>query len=106
MSRRVTRAQLPFSNAVLHAHKSKVMSGNGMGSVLLSKGGPGSASSYMDMDDYIAQTGNNPLARAKKSSPSTGTGVASKLSGLSSKLSKLSVDTSDKPKRKNIVMSM
>ena len=102
MSRRITKAQLPFSNAVMHAHKPQlVMSGRGMGSVLLSKGGPGSASSYMDMDDYIAQTGNNPLAR-KTASATAGTGLKS----LSSKLSKLSVDTSDKPKRKNIVMSM
>ncbi len=100
MSRRITRAQLPFSNAVLHAHKPQLMmSGKGMGSVLLSKGGPGSASSYMDMDDYIAQTGNNPLAKTRSS---TGTGLKS----LSSKLSKLSVDRSDMPKRKNITMSM
>jgi len=41
-------------------HRKKLMEGTGMGSVLLSKGGAGSGSSYTSMDDYMNITGNNP----------------------------------------------
>ena len=40
-------------------HYKKLMEGRGMGSVLLNKGGTGSASSYEGIDDYIATTGNS-----------------------------------------------
>ena len=73
--------------------------GSGMGSVLLRTGGGGSASSYMDMDDYISTTGINPYARA---GVTQGKGISSK---LSDKLSKLQIAPSTSH-RKNIVMSM
>jgi len=95
--------KLPFSNAMLKPHTGRVISkasGSGMGSVLLSKGGPGAGSSYSDIDDYIATTGINPYARAGVKKPS-GTGLTKK---LSDKLSKLNV-IPDGVKRKNITMS-
>ena len=93
--------KLPMRNATLRSHNSRVMmKGEGMGSVLLSKGGGGAGSSYMDMDDYISTTGINPYARAGVSRPS-GSGLGKK---LSEKLSKLSV-IPDGVKRKNITMS-
>ncbi len=94
--------KLPFSNAVLKSHSGKLISkvsGSGMGSVLLQKGGPGAGSSYSDIDDYIATTGINPYARASKKS--SGSGISNK---LSEKLSKLAV-VPDSVKRKNITMS-
>ena len=71
--------------------------GRGMGSVVIRKGGPGAGSSYMDLDDYINTTGNNP-----ENYPTTnlsGMGISKK---LSSRLSKLKLEPN---KRKNIVMS-
>ena len=81
MSRRVTSVALPFSNAKIHSHKSTVISGSGMGSVLLRTGGAGAGSSYIDIDDYIATTGINPYTRS-----TTGKGLADR---LGSKLSSL-----------------
>jgi hypothetical protein len=86
-------------SAISAAGKSMKFSGTGMGSVLLRTGGGGAASSYMDMDDYIATTGINPYARA---GVTQGKGLSSK---TSSKLSKLNITPSG-PTRKNIVMSM
>jgi len=97
--------KLPMRNSTLQSHNSKLInssiSGGGMGSVLLSTGGAGSASSYYDIDEYIHTTGINPYARAGVNpvKPS-GTG----LSKITSKLSKLSV-VPDGVKRKNITMS-
>jgi len=95
--------KLPHHNAstlkaISAAGKSMKFIGSGMGSVLLRKGGGGAASSYMDMDDYIATTGMNPYTRA---GVSQGKGLPSK---IASKLSKLTPLTG--PVRKNIVMSM
>jgi len=116
MSHNTTKyVKLPFSNAKMKAHNSKVVSnvsGSGMGSVLLQKGGPGSASSYLDIDDYIATTGVNPYARAGiKPKKLEGKGgflenksMSTGLANLSKKLSKLSV-VPEGPKRKNITMS-
>jgi len=72
----------------------KHSSGQGMGSLLLNKGGPGGASSYIDIDDYIDTTGVNPYRTAK------GKG----LEKLSGKLSKLQIEPSSTIKRKNITM--
>jgi len=96
--------KLPHHNAstlkaISAAGKSMKFSGTGMGSVLLRTGGGGAASSYMDMDDYIATTGINPYARA---GVTQGNGLSSK---TASKLSKLNITPSG-PTRKNIVMSM
>ena len=54
-------------------HRKKLMEGRGMGSVLLSKGGAGSGSSYTSIDDYMNITGN---------SPARGSGLGEKLHKL------------------------
>lgn len=54
-------------------HRKKIMEGRGMGSVLLSKGGAGSGSSYTSIDDYMNITGN---------SPARGSGLGEKLHKL------------------------
>lgn len=88
-------------NSLSSYHKNmSFIKGSGNGSVLLRKGGGGSASSYMDMDDYISTTGINPYARA---SPVMGKGIPSH---LSAKLSKLSIAPPTKQQRKNIIMNM
>lgn len=98
--------QLPHHNASnLHAisayHKGmKFLKGEGMGSVLLRTGGPGAASSYMDMDDYISTTGINPYTRT---GVSQGKGLPK---GLSSKLSNLNIAPPINAVKKNIVMHM
>jgi len=79
----------------------KSMGGTGMGSVLLRPGGGGSASSYMDMDDYISTTGINPYARAGMKA--VGRGLPST---ISHKLSNLNIAPPTQSLRKNIVMSM
>jgi hypothetical protein len=87
-------------NALSSYHKNmKFIKGSGNGSVLLRTGGGGSASSYMDIDDYISTTGINPYARV---SPVMGKGIPSK---LSAKLSKLTIAPLTS-QRKNIVMNM
>ena len=88
--------KLPFSNAKMTSH-TKRMYGQGMGSILLNTGGGGNASSYSDMDDYIATTSINPYTRKGME----GTGMKS----LSDKLSKLNIEPKLHVKRKNITMS-
>ena len=100
------QVRLPFSNAVVIPHQKGTQTklghglGTGIGSVLLSKGGPGSASSYMDIDDYIRQTGRNPGTGGLSDS---GKGIHK----ISSKLAKLNLDK-NRPlgKKKNITMSI
>lgn len=100
--------QLPHHKASnLHAasayHKNmNFMKGEGMGSVLLRTGGGGSASSYIDIDDYISTTGINPYTRLSKNK-SVGQGIPS---SLSAKLSKLNIAPPTNTPRKNIVMHM
>lgn len=104
MSRRVTTVALPFSNAKLHAHKPSVIGGSGMGSVILRTAGGGAGSSYLDIDDYIATTGLNPLTKAKPTLG--GKGLADR---LGQKLSNLNIEkkaATELPKKKRIVMSM
>jgi len=90
--------KLPFSNTKMTASTRRLY-GQGMGSVLLRAGGGGGASSYSDMDDYIATTGINPYAR--KGMESSGTGMKS----LSDKLSRLNIEPKLHVKKKNITMS-
>lgn len=85
---------LPFRSQTMYS-KGKYSSGTGMGSVLLSKGGPGSASSYIDIDDYLNQTGFKHIG---------GSGVHKDFGKLSQKLSKLSVEPPSNIRRRNIVM--
>lgn len=97
-------AKFPFSNAKMASHTKKI-EGSGMGSVLLSPGGPGAGSSYLDIDDYIRTTGINPYTRASTVPAAAGKGMK----GLASKLSKLQIDRPvdrTKAKIKNITMSM
>jgi hypothetical protein len=100
-------AQLPFSNGQMHAH-TRIMRGNGlgtgMGSILLRRGGAGAASSYQDIDDYVATTGINPYSRSKSKGQGLGTGMAK----MREKLEKLSVEqpSTCKPKVRKIQMSM
>lgn len=110
-------AQLPFSNGQMHAHtrlmKGKGLSGYGMGAaisgcgaggVILRLGGGGGASSYQDIDDYVATTGINPYSRGKSKGQGLGTGMAK----MREKLQKLSVEqpSTTKPKVRKIQMSM
>ncbi len=92
----VTKTTLPFRGQVMH-HKGKYTSGAGMGSVLLNTGGAGSASSYIDIDDYIETTGRNPYG-------AKGQGIKG-LNELSQKLSKMNINPSSHIKRKNITMN-
>lgn len=95
----VKHSLLPFSNSRLKTLNSQPVTGRGMGSVLLRTGGGGGASSYMDIDDYIHQTGINPYTRAK----SSGQG----LEKIANKLSALNISTiSGRPKKKNIQISI
>ena len=96
-------AQLPFSNGQMHAH-TKVMRGKGIGGVLLRLGGSGAASSYMDIDDYVSQTGINPYSRGKSKGEGLGAGMAK----MREKLQKLSIEqpSATKPKMRKIQMSM
>ena len=70
-----------------------------MGSVLLRTPGPGAASSYRDLDDYIETTGFDPLKYNHKAS---GMGMKS----LSDKLMNLNITKPIRKPRKNITMSM
>ena len=81
-------------------HGMHFINGSGMGSVLLRPGGGGAASSYMDIDDYIATTGINPYTRA---GVTQGKGLSK---SLSAKLSNLNIAPPTGSKKKNIVMSM
>jgi hypothetical protein len=90
----VLKTILPFRGQVLE-RKGKHIQGAGMGSVLLNTGGAGSASSYIDIDDYIQTTKNNPFK---------GSGMGGDLSKLSQKLSKININPSSNIRRKNITM--
>lgn len=99
----VRHSLLPFSNARLKTLNSQSITGRGNGSVLLRTGGGGSASSYMDMDDYIHTTGLNPFTRATPNIQPNGKG----LSKLAGKLSALTVTPpSQARKKKNIQLSI
>ena len=91
--------RFPHSNMTMAAHTRRPF-GKGVGAVLLrDAGGAGSASSYMDMDDYIRTTGRDPNAYKTTS----GKGLAS----IASKLSHLKIETpKHMSKKKNIVMNM
>lgn len=91
--------KLPMGGHTMMARNQQVR-GKGMGSVLLSTGGAGAASSYMDMDDYISTTGIDPYNRVQ-STARKGYGLKS----LSSKLQGLEI-TPKNGRRKNITMSM
>ena len=101
-----------------HTTVKKQMSGRG-GSVLLSKGGPGSASSYYGLDDYLQTTGRgiypvemggNGLSSSlgKGLSPLGGglfTGKGLDKRELNRKLESLSI-APKKPKVKNIAFNL
>ena len=62
------------SLARLSSHKKAVIAGRGT-TLLLNQGGSGAASTYPNIDDYIKQTGRNPLV--------SGSGLGRKLEALS-----------------------
>ena len=87
----INYVHLPGLNVTKRSHRKNFISGNGlgggMGSVLLRIPGPGGASSYSDMDDYIETTKFNPLKGD----------ILNKISGLG---------VSKPIKRKNITMTI
>ena len=90
-----TRCRRFAGNSSTHS-----MKGKGMGSVVIRMGGPGAGSSYMDLQDYMDTTGNNPDNYVEEFTSRMGGGRISRK--LSSKLGNLKLETG---KRKNIVMS-
>ena len=70
-------AYLPHMNKSIAIGTRKYMRGRGMGSVLLNKGGAGSASAYGSVGEYTEMTGVNPMGRG--------------LGSLSQKLESLSI---------------
>lgn len=100
---------LPHSHAKLRAlnrHSATARIHGGSASVLLD-GGIGGQSSYSSIEDYINTTGRDPYSNQINRSQviparKSGSGLADK---IASKLSKLSLDKPNKPKKKNIVMS-
>ena len=92
----ISHHSLPFRAQTMKG-RGKYSQGKGIGSLLLQKGGPGSASSYIDIDDYIDTTGRNPY---KSSQHAKGKG----LEKLASKLSNLKIEPSSTMRRKNITM--
>ena len=65
----------------IRRHHTRGMKGGGVGTVLLRDGGPGSASSYDSVDQYVRTTGVNPYMRGR------GLETSSALAGL--KVSKM-----------------
>ena len=101
---------LPQSHAKLRAinrHSATARIHGGGAPTFLLDGGIGGQSSYQSIDDYMNITGRDPYNN-KMTRPQTipalksGSGLADK---IASKLSKLSLDKPNKPKKKNIVMS-
>ena len=92
----ISHHSLPFRSQTMKG-RGKHSQGMGIGSVLLNKGGIGSASSYIDIDDYIDTTGRNPY---KSSQHSMGKGFDK----LASKLSNLKIEPLSNIKRRNITM--
>ena len=91
----IHRVSLPASGGTIWSHTKKHINGSGVGSVLLNKGGAGSASSYLSLEDYIDQTGQHPVVSGK--------GVSKSLSAVNNQLEKLLVKASKNPtKMKNI----
>lgn len=74
-SNKLCRKNMQRRNPNVHVggriHRRRLM-GCGMGSVLMNRGGAGSGSTYMSVQDYSATTGNRPA----------GTGLGEKLSKL------------------------
>ena len=89
-------AYLPMSNKRVSIGGRRYMSGRGMGSVLLNKGGAGGASGYESIGDYTATTGVDPFGR-EASISSAGRGLGS----MSKKLEELTIKPR-KRKEKNI----
>lgn len=96
----VKHALLPFSNSRLKTTNFQPITGRGAGSVLLKSGGGGAGSSYYDIDDYIATTGNNPII-PKRTVGGKG------LERISKKLSDLHINTTpNKARKKNIQFNL
>jgi len=115
MNHRAHHIMFPHSNAKLRSINRHLQGcgynshfrpmGEGIGTVLLD-GGIGGQSSYHSIEDYINTTKRNPLnnqiTRPQRIELQSGSGLADK---IATKLSKLKLDKTHKPKRKNITMS-
>jgi hypothetical protein len=91
----------------MNRHSATARIHGGGAPTFLLDGGIGGQSSYQSIDDYMNITGrdpyNNKMARPQViPALKSGSGLADK---IASKLSKLSLDKPNKPKKKNIVMS-
>lgn len=75
------------------------MSGTGMGSILLDKGGPGVGSSYSSIDNYLATTGGAMKGGTKGMRSSKGLGVGG---AIEDKLAKLVVRPIAEPAKKKM----
>jgi hypothetical protein len=82
----VHRVTLPTSSGTVWSHTRKHINGKGAGSVLLDKGGVGSASSYLSLEDYVNQTGLDPTKNEPKV---LGKGIAKSLASVNDKIEKL-----------------
>lgn len=98
MSRRTGHIMFPNSSAKMNTLNRSVV-GSGYGAVLLD-GGLGGQSSYNGIDDYIETTKNKSLL---KTSIPRGEGLADK---ITSKLKNLNITPANKPKTKNISLSI
>lgn len=78
---------MPFTMQKTHGRsKSR---GGGMGSVLLQRGGPGSASSYPSIDSYEQTTGRHPFkSQLQQSTSGFGLGLKAKIRALIPKTTK------------------
>lgn len=105
---------LPHSQAKLRSLNRHVV-GSGMRGCAVGCGAPsflldggiGGQSSYTSIEDYMNQTGRDPYSNKMSRSQiipahTSGSGLADK---IANKLSKLSLNKPNKPKKKNIVMS-
>lgn len=95
---------MPIMHSNLRSHRQR--QGRGMGSVILSRGGPGSASSYESVDDYVETTGRQ-LGSGLGCGLGLGLGMKSGADrrGLNRKLESLSV-APKKLKSKNISFNL
>lgn len=99
---KTSHMRFPFSNAKISSIRGGIMSGNGMGSVLLD-GGIGGQSSYHSIDDYIETTGRNPYTGViKRPMKQEGRGLSDK---LANSLKALQIEKIPKKIKKNITMN-
>ena len=99
MVRSVINCRIPSCGKGMVARHTRGIRGEGVGSVLLNKGGAGAGSSYDSLDEYIHTTGRNPYAQ------SSGRGIGG--DKFKASLESLNIKPpTKKPKAKNINFSL